>query len=436
MPNKEERDAAFGTMDFNCNGALSLAEIDKAVISLWPSLNNKPALMRAYKAADKNRNGFINRREFRLLLEYLMYFNDLWSKFEEIDGGQGGDRRLDLGEFQNGCAVCGLSISASEAQAEFEAMDENGGGFVLFDEFCAWIARRQGTGGSLAEEEAEEVGTDLVFMDEQEDYEPAGYVTRSSCMGKPVNEATHAVFVKVHDRMEEVDRPTRHFRQIDRENTGSIPSGELRNALRILKVSLSREDCEMMIDATETADKLVSIDNFLVEVYCSYLTELRNKFIASSSQQDVETWYDLLQLDKIDMERFVSTSRSELQVSREVMPDGELEELFSTFAARTGFSVADDVVRFMQCDNLLEYAVRPRSCFMPCPPPRICDEVVLGFGFKYVILCAKRTSSSFCFTPKNKDSRLVTYILHIIIYRSYDIGVMMISLNHNCFSLL
>ena len=39
-------------MDYNGNGALSLAEIDAAVVELYPGFNNKPALMRAYHAAD------------------------------------------------------------------------------------------------------------------------------------------------------------------------------------------------------------------------------------------------------------------------------------------------------------------------------------------------------------------------------------------------
>jgi hypothetical protein len=33
-------------MDYNGNGGLSLAEIDKAVIELHPAYNHKPSLMR------------------------------------------------------------------------------------------------------------------------------------------------------------------------------------------------------------------------------------------------------------------------------------------------------------------------------------------------------------------------------------------------------
>ena len=141
MPSAEARKVVFKKMDNNGNGTLSLAEIDKAVISLWPSFNQKPALMRAYKAADVDGNGFVNRREFRLLLEYLIYFNKIWDKFDEIDTSD--DRKLDLPEFTKGCKILGEEMPAAECKAEFEKMDKNGGGSVLFDEFCMWIARRQ-----------------------------------------------------------------------------------------------------------------------------------------------------------------------------------------------------------------------------------------------------------------------------------------------------
>ena len=141
MPGRSERDELFRRMDYNGNNTLSLAEIDKAVIEIWPQFNHKPALMRAYKAADVSKDGWVGRKEFRLLLEYLVYFNNLWDKFDEIDSS--GDRRLSVDEFIAGCGVVGERLSGSEAEAEFALIDSNHGGYVLFDEFCTWCASRQ-----------------------------------------------------------------------------------------------------------------------------------------------------------------------------------------------------------------------------------------------------------------------------------------------------
>eukprot|EP01043_Picozoa_sp_COSAG02_P011574 COSAG02_NODE_428_length_22489_cov_4.690219_10_plen_593_part_00 len=56
---ENEQRAMFKRIDTNCNGIISLAELDKAIKSQWPHLDHKPALIRAFKCADLNRDGFI-----------------------------------------------------------------------------------------------------------------------------------------------------------------------------------------------------------------------------------------------------------------------------------------------------------------------------------------------------------------------------------------
>lgn len=137
-------------LDYNGNGYVSLAEIDKLVVELvesgaWPAwLNNKPALMRAYKKTvltdGYNGNEYVEQRDFHGLLLNIFWFNKLWQVFSAIDTGA--DRRVDVREFISGMAQLGLHLSDQEAQQEFAKIDGNSGGQVLFVEFCAYIRKR------------------------------------------------------------------------------------------------------------------------------------------------------------------------------------------------------------------------------------------------------------------------------------------------------
>lgn len=135
-------------LDFNGNGVVSLAEIDKMVVEMvaggtWPEwLNNKPALMRAYKKTilvDGDGDDWVQKPEFSALLLNIFWFNKLFKIFDTVSGD---DRRMDINEFQAGLSTLGLSLSGDEVQAEFKKIDTNGGGQVLFVEFCAYIRNR------------------------------------------------------------------------------------------------------------------------------------------------------------------------------------------------------------------------------------------------------------------------------------------------------
>eukprot|EP01045_Picozoa_sp_COSAG04_P032394 COSAG04_NODE_6336_length_1353_cov_2.718501_1_plen_68_part_10 len=44
MPTLDERTRIFNRIDYNGNGSLSLAEIDKAIVELWPQFDHKKAV--------------------------------------------------------------------------------------------------------------------------------------------------------------------------------------------------------------------------------------------------------------------------------------------------------------------------------------------------------------------------------------------------------
>jgi len=135
----------WGTLDFNGNGVVSLAEIDKWVVENYPLLNHKPALMRCYKCTIKSgdyHDDFVHRKDFKRLIVNLFYFNKLYWVFSEANSGDDTDRRMDVNEFLTCLTICNVQMSAVEAQREFRKVDLNGGGFVLFDEFCHYFASK------------------------------------------------------------------------------------------------------------------------------------------------------------------------------------------------------------------------------------------------------------------------------------------------------
>jgi Ca2+-binding EF-hand superfamily protein len=138
VPSQEECHRIFTKIDYNGNNILSLAELDNAVIQIWPHFDNKPAIMRAYKAADKNGDGFIKKNEFRFFLKYIRYYNQLWKQFADIDAD--GDRRLSKKEFVQAAAFDGMS--EADLGAVFDEMDAPGGGEVLVVELCAYMAAK------------------------------------------------------------------------------------------------------------------------------------------------------------------------------------------------------------------------------------------------------------------------------------------------------
>jgi len=132
-------DEMWAVVDYNGNNFLSLAEIDKCIVESYPEYDNKPAIMRAYHACDRNRNGFISRREFTNFWGYLQYFTELWEKFEGVDDD--GDRRITLDEMiQFSKDIFGRELSPETATTLFVEMDRNNGGMVLFYEFAAHMA--------------------------------------------------------------------------------------------------------------------------------------------------------------------------------------------------------------------------------------------------------------------------------------------------------
>lgn len=50
---------------------------------------------------------------------------------------------MDIVEFSQGLGLLGLQLNKADTERVFDEIDRNGGGQVLFDEFCAWVIQNQ-----------------------------------------------------------------------------------------------------------------------------------------------------------------------------------------------------------------------------------------------------------------------------------------------------
>ena len=160
---KALRDQLWRGIDANGNGYLSLAEVDRGVRDVLglggegSLFDAKPAIMRAFQAA-KNAvktgtargDDYVERPEFRLLLLYLRRYFELYQAFARVDAG--GDNRIDRDEFTRARPLVERWVGPfDDYDAEFDKIDANGGGQILFDEFAEWAIAK-----SLALEEDED----------------------------------------------------------------------------------------------------------------------------------------------------------------------------------------------------------------------------------------------------------------------------------------
>lgn len=87
-------------------------------------------------------DGFIQYAEFENLIKLLTYYEKLFEQFQHLD--KNNDHRIAFPEFKQAHTELGIAAKTDEElKAEFDKLDTNKGGFVLFDEFCSYMARQK-----------------------------------------------------------------------------------------------------------------------------------------------------------------------------------------------------------------------------------------------------------------------------------------------------
>eukprot|EP01063_Lacrimia_lanifica_P024249 TRINITY_DN3219_c0_g2_i1.p1 TRINITY_DN3219_c0_g2~~TRINITY_DN3219_c0_g2_i1.p1 ORF type:complete len:1199 (+),score=443.58 TRINITY_DN3219_c0_g2_i1:170-3766(+) len=148
---KEKRKQLFDSLDNNGNNYLSLAEVNRGIrdtLQLADDVDVEPAIKRAFNAVKDlapahtaSSDDYVTFREFRMLLVALKQTLEVYAVFQYVDGGD--DGRVNLNEFRKAVPVLEKAgVTVKDPEAEFKALDKNGGGQVLFIEFLHWAQRK------------------------------------------------------------------------------------------------------------------------------------------------------------------------------------------------------------------------------------------------------------------------------------------------------
>ena len=148
---KKRRAELWKYFDNNGNGYASLAECDKGIrdgLKLDDLFEAKAAILRAFNFAKdavpgKSKYGadYVEKKEFRIFLVALRQRFEYFMAFKRVDAD--GDGRIDLGEFMGARDLIEKWVGVMDnPEMEFRMIDVNGGGIILFDEFCDWSCKK------------------------------------------------------------------------------------------------------------------------------------------------------------------------------------------------------------------------------------------------------------------------------------------------------
>lgn len=251
VPDEKKALELFDQVDENASGKLSLAELDKAIIVLYPELNHKAAIMRAYKSADSSGDGFVSRGEFSSFLHYIVYYNNLWGLFEVFD--HDGDHRISREEFLRVAPQLELD---GDANAVFDQIDSDGGGMILFVELCQYMARYKSDWGS----EEDDVAAVKQLVEEAS----VPVATMRNAPSTPPKEPEPMPEAAANIEVPDKEKALQLFDQIDENASKKLSLAELDKAVIMLYPDLNHKAAIMRayMSADSSGDGFVSREEF------------------------------------------------------------------------------------------------------------------------------------------------------------------------------
>ena len=148
---RKKRKELWNQMDMNGNNYISLAEFDKGlrdVLKLPDIFKLKKVSLRAFQAAktavkssSKYGDDYVGWLEFRIILVYLRQYFEYYVMFCRIDTSD--DFKINLEEFKKAVPTLNKwGVKIDDPVKEFNKIDTNHGGAILFDEFCSYAIKK------------------------------------------------------------------------------------------------------------------------------------------------------------------------------------------------------------------------------------------------------------------------------------------------------
>jgi hypothetical protein len=138
------------------NGKVSLAELDSWFLRQYPNMHNKAVIKQAF-AMSKTQQGFITFNVFKQSLVNIIRCLRAWDAWDaanqaldvkRVDNGGKAtkDHRLEYKEFKRFFFARFPGSIERVCKLEWQAMDADAKGMVLFGEFCNWYISKAATG--------------------------------------------------------------------------------------------------------------------------------------------------------------------------------------------------------------------------------------------------------------------------------------------------
>ena len=148
---RKKRKELWNQMDMNGNNYISLAEFDKGlrdVLKLPDIFKLKKVSLRAFQAAktavkssSKYGDDYVGWLEFRIILVYFRQYFEYYVMFCRIDTSD--DFKINLDEFKKAVPTLNKwGVKIDDPVKEFNKIDTNHGGVILFDEFCSYAIKK------------------------------------------------------------------------------------------------------------------------------------------------------------------------------------------------------------------------------------------------------------------------------------------------------